>query len=277
MRAKGEAAGTKMALRSGGLRAAALCALLGAVLALSGCSGSDEQARSAITEGIQSDMASLTALTETSAAQVFASSYTTELQGAGVSLTDVYGPMFSSLAYSIDGVTVNGSTAQVMLTVTNKDLTAALQLYTTSVTNELATTATREQIAALDDNALVQHLAEVLEQSLTDASIGTKTTQVTLTYQKSGSRWELADNSALVTALLGGLDTSAVAGATDATATAAAATDASSAGQVAEAAATEGEQAMAEGAEAVEGADGAVQAGDGTEAEAASPDDGAAA
>lgn len=194
---------------------AALCAALLALLCalvLTGCGDSDARARSAIEESIEGDMARLQSLTADDAARIFASDYTTELSGAGVDLTAVYGPMFSSLAYTIDGVTVSGDEASVAMTVTNKDLTAALQSYTDAVTAELATGESRAALAALSDDELVRHLAEVLEGCLSSADLPLVTTQVTLSYTKDGSSWKLSNSAELAQALLGGLDVASLLG-----------------------------------------------------------------
>lgn len=211
-----------MAVMHGGSLGGRLVALLLAAAmacsaaALAGCSSSDEGVRDALTQGIEADIDQLTNLSDDTAASLFASDYTTDLQNAGVDLATVYGPLFSDLTYSIDGVQVDGDSATVTLTLTNKDLTTALQNYTATVTNELATSAGREALAALDDAALTQHLAEVLVGCLQDGSLEPVTTTVELAYTKSGGTWELQDGTALTTALLGGLDPQAASNPTDA-------------------------------------------------------------
>lgn len=197
--------------RAGKWLAAAACAALAAcmALALAGCSGGDERAREALTQGIQEDMAQLTDLTSQTAAQLFAIDYTAELQAAGVDPAAVYGPLFERLSYQIDGIEVADDTATVMLTVTNRDLTAALQNYTDALTDELATQSGRDALAALDEAALTRHMAEVLVNCVRDQALGTVSNTVELVYAKSGAAWELQDGTALARALLGGLDTTA--------------------------------------------------------------------
>ena len=176
---------------------------------LSGC------AEAALTEGIESDMGQLTSLTSESAADLFASDYTTDLQNAGIDPASVYGPLFSELSYSIDAVEVDGDRATVELTVTNRGLTTAMQNYTATVTNELTTQAGRDALAALSDAELTRHLADILVQCVEDASLGDVTTSVELSYVRDGGSWELEDDAELVSALLGGLDPAAAGEATD--------------------------------------------------------------
>lgn len=194
--------------------AAIALALACPALALSGCAGSGG-AQEALTDGIERDMEQLTSLTSDEAADLFASDYTTDLQNAGVDPASVYGPLFSDLVYSVDSVEVDGDRATVGLTVTNKDLTTALQNYTATVTNELTTQAGRDALATLSDADLTRHLADVLVQCVEDASLGDVSTSVELTYVRSGGSWELEDDAELVSALLGGLDPAVAGEATD--------------------------------------------------------------
>ncbi len=190
-------------------RLIAVCLLIAAffsVFMLSGCGQSDEAVKDTLTEGIEEQMAELTSLDSASATELFASDYTNELIAAGVDPLELYGPMFANLSYTIDDIEVNGDEAVVTMTVTNKNLTSALQQYTATITNELATSEGRDTLAALDDAALTRHMADVLIDCLTSPSVGTTVSTVDLVYNKDGSDWVLWDNSDLVAALLGGLD-----------------------------------------------------------------------
>lgn len=189
---------------------AALCALaLCAMAALVGCSNSEERAREALTQGIEDDMARLTSLSSDAAAELFDTEFTADLQAAGVDPAEVYGPLFELLAYSIDTVAVDGDEATVTLTVSNRDLDAALELYTQDLTDELATQASRDELAALDEAELTRHMAELLVASVRDASVGTVSSTVELDYVKQGSTWELQNADELTVALMGGLDAGA--------------------------------------------------------------------
>ena len=189
----------------------AVAVLLACVLAVfalgatGGCSQTEKQVGEAIAQGIQSDMEELAALTSESAAALFPSAYTSELQAAGVDPVTVYGPMFVDLTYGVDAIEVEGETATVTLTVSNKDLTAAMQQYTATITNELATQASRDAFAALGEVALTQHMAQVLSQCIQGTTAKVSTT-LELTYVKSGSSWVLQDSAQLTAALLGGLN-----------------------------------------------------------------------
>jgi len=178
---------------------------LSSLLALGGCSKTEERLREAITQGIQADMEELVTLTSESAVALFPSAYTAELQAAGVDPVIVYGPMFADLTYSIDGIDVDEDTALVTLTVSNKNLTVAMQQYTATITNELATQASRDAFAALGEAALTQHMAQVLAQCIRDTAVEVITT-VELEYVKDGGSWVLQNDEELTAALLGGLD-----------------------------------------------------------------------
>ena len=194
--------------------AAVALALACPALALSGCSGSGD-AEKALTDGIERDMEQLVSLTSETASDLFASDYTTDLENAGVDPASVYGPLFSDLSYSIDSIEVEGDRATVELTVTNKDLTTAMQNYTATVTNELTTQAGRDALAALDDAELTRHLADVLVQCVEDADLGDVSTSVELAYVRDGGSWDLEDGTELAGALLGGLDPATAGEATD--------------------------------------------------------------
>lgn len=197
--------------RTGRVLAACVAAtLLCAPLALAGCASSQEKAVETLTQGIQSDMDVLTALSGEAAAELFASDYTTELQAAGIDPAAVYGPLFENLSYKIGAVRVDGDQAAVTLTVVNKDLTSALQNYTATITNELATQAGRDALAALDSAALTRHMAEVLVACVSDSTIGTVERTVELSYVLQNGSWQLQDCAALTQALLGGLNVSSV-------------------------------------------------------------------
>lgn len=187
-----------------------------AMLGVAGCGSSNEAAQASLEQGIETEVAQLSTLTTETATRLFGSDFTNQLLAAGVDPVTVYGPMFSSLSCVIDGVEVNGDEAQAHLSITNKDLTTVLQNYTATVTNELATQAGRDALAALDNNALTQHLATVLVQSLQDANVSLVTTNVDLSYAKSGSVWTLQNPEVLSAALLGGLDAQAAGAASDA-------------------------------------------------------------
>ncbi len=176
------------------------CALLG------GCSQSFSSAAQALNDGVSADIAQLTDLDTQSAQTLFASDYTSALVAAGIDPVDVYGPMFSSLTYEVSAISVQDNTATVTVSISNKDLNQVFQSYTAAVTNELASSASREALAAMDDNALNAHLAQILINCLSDTTVPLVQATVDLTYVKSGSTWQLQDSQELVSALLGGLD-----------------------------------------------------------------------
>lgn len=186
----------------------ACCALACTLLSATGCGQSFTSAASALNEGVCTDIAQLKQLDTESATSLFASDYTDELVAAGVDPVDVYGPMFSSLTYAVSSISIENNTATVQVTISNKDLNQVFQNYTAAVTNELASSDTREALAAMDDNTLNAHLAQILENCLADTSIALVQQTVDLTYVKDGSTWKLQDSDELISALLGGLDVS---------------------------------------------------------------------
>ena len=197
-------------------RCASALLIAAAMLGIAGCGTSNEAVRASLQQGIETDVAQLTTLTTDTATRLFGSDFTNQLLAAGVDPVTVYGPMFANLSAVVDAVAVDGDEAQVQVTITNKNLTTVLQNYTATVTNELSTQAGRDALAALDDNALTSHLAQILVQSLQDANVGLTTTVVDLTYAKSGSTWTLQNPEALTAALLGGLNVQAAGTASDA-------------------------------------------------------------
>ena len=241
------------------------CCALAAALACGGCSQSFSDAAQALNDGVSADIAQLTSLDSDSAKTLFDSDYTTSLESAGVDPVDVYGPMFSSLTYEVSSISIADNTATVTVSISNKDLNQVFQSYTAAVTNELASSSSREALAAMDDNALNAHLAQVLISCLSDNSVPLVQHTVELTYVKSGSTWQLQDSQELVSALLGGLDVASASqpaadelvGTTDA----ASAEGAQDGGETADQEATadqDGQAATAEGDQ-----DGQADAGDG--------------
>lgn len=181
------------------------CCALACTLMAGGCSQSFSDAAQALNEGVQADMGQLAALTSETATELFASDYTDDLVAAGVDPLDVYGPMFSNLSYEVSSISIEDNTAHVIVDISNKDLNQVFQDYTAQVTNELATSSTRDALAAMDDSTLTAHLAQVLESCLA-ADVPLVEQQVDLVYVKDGSTWRLQDSDELVHALLGGLD-----------------------------------------------------------------------
>lgn len=235
------------------------CCALACALLTSGCSQSFSSAAQALNDGVSADIAQLTSLDADSAKTLFASDYTTSLEAAGVDPVDVYGPMFSSLTYEVSSISIEDNTATVTVSISNKDLNQVFQSYTAAVTNELASSSSREALAAMDDNALNAHLAQILIGCLADTTVPLVQQTVELTYVKSGSTWQLQDSQALVSALLGGLDvTSASQPAADelvgTTDSADAAAQGEQDGQAAAEATQDGEQTAAEGEQTDESA-----------------------
>lgn len=195
--------------------AAVLAALLAcfAVLAVSGCGQqqSAEDAEQSIRSGIDADMKTLTSLDSNTASQLFSSEFTSQLTGAGIDPATVYGPLFSSLTYTIDGVDVDmdARTAVAHLTITNKDLGSALMNYQSGLTDALASSEGRAELSSVtgDDNAFLVYLTTELQNAVNDPALGTVTSNVDVTYTLHDTTWVASDLGELQKALLGGLDT----------------------------------------------------------------------
>ena len=193
---------------------AILCACLACVaaLALAGCgTQSAEDAEASIRSGIDADMKTLTSLDSNSAAQLFSSEFTTQLTDAGIDPATVYGPLFSSLTYSIDGVDVDmdARTAVAHLTITNKDLGSALMNYQSALTDALASSEGRAELSSVtgDDASFLTYLTTELQSAVNDPTLPTVTSTVDVTYTLRDTTWVTSDLGDLQKALLGGLDT----------------------------------------------------------------------
>lgn len=207
--------------------ALAVCSA-GAAVMLGGCSGIDESsAETAIKTGIKNDMAKLTVLDSQTAQEIFASDFTTQLVDAGVDPAQVYGPMFQSLTYTIDSVDVNAAdqVADVTLTITNRDIAAGLEnfssaladyLYSESVSSSSQDAAGSQDASSGSEAAsssqqdeVSQRISDIgmlLRDAMLDSDLETVTTTVSVRYVLSDGSWVIEDNSELVKAILGGLD-----------------------------------------------------------------------
>lgn len=197
------------------LAVAAACLACLVALVLSGCGQqSAEDAEASIRTGIEADMQTLTSLDSTTASQLFASEFTTQLTNAGIDPASVYGPLFSSLTYTINGVDVDmdARTAVAHLTITNKNLGAALLSYQSTLTDTLASSEGRASLSSVteDDAAFLSYLTTELQNAVNNPDLGTVTTNVDVTYQLQDTSWVATNLDELQRALLGGLDTTSV-------------------------------------------------------------------
>ena len=178
---------------------------------LAGCGGvSAADAQSSIHAGIDKDMNTLRTLTTAEAKEMFPSEFTDELSRAGIDVAAVYGPLFSSMTYTIDDVAVDAGagTADVQVTVENIDVPAALAHYASALTDYL--TSQKTSGGSSDQDAIVR-MAELLSASLNDDSLDRVSTTVSVPYALQGSAWVAQDTSALRRAVLGGLDPATIA------------------------------------------------------------------
>lgn len=216
------------------LSVVAACLACLVALALAGCGQqSAEDAEASIRAGIDADMQTLASLDTATASQLFASEFTTQLTDVGIDPASVYGPLFSSLTYTINGIDVDMDTrtAVAHLTITNKNLGAALLNYQSTLTDTLASSEGRASLSSVteDDAAFLSYLTTELQNAVNDPALGTVTTNVDVTYRLQDSSWVATNLDELQRALLGGLDT------TSATSTSAAADGAADAAATPEA------------------------------------------
>lgn len=217
-----------------GLLAAGCLAFAALGLApLAGCGGAQarKDAASSVESGLQQDLDSLTSLDSATAATLFDSDFTQRLVAAGVDPAQVYGPLFSKMTYSIDSIDVadDARSAVAHLTVTNVDVPAALESFRQSLTDYLygqvsgdavstaqegSSSAATQASAAQDDaeQQMVAKMGSLLADALQDPGLGMVSASADVSYVASSDQtWRVQDKTALVSALLGGLDPDQVA------------------------------------------------------------------
>jgi hypothetical protein len=196
-----------------GLAAALGCAGLG----LAGCAASYEQDVERVTAGVVEQLGALQDVDAATAASLMASDFTTQLADAGVDVGAFYQAVLNGMTYELGTAEAaeDGSQIAVPLTVTAKDGNAAMQLYAATLTNELATAAGRDALAALSDDELTAYAANEMQAAFQDASVPLVSVDVTLVYQKDGTAWTLQNPEELASALLGGLTFAQAAAVTD--------------------------------------------------------------
>lgn len=210
---------------------------------LSGCGAQKRKdAQQAVEAGLKQDLDSLKTLDSTTAAALFDSDFTQRLVSAGVDPAQVYGPLFSRMTYTIDGVDVtdDASSAVVYLTVQNVDVADAILAFQDGLTeylldqvaasvdavstaiqqgSELTEPSTEDQAAS--EQQMVAKMGELLASAFADPSLALIENSAEVRYVVGADQtWHAQDNSELARALLGGMDPNQLA--TDAEATPAA-------------------------------------------------------
>ncbi|MDR3037570.1 MAG: hypothetical protein LBU31_04090 [Coriobacteriales bacterium] len=160
------------------------------LFALAGCGKSDEEV---IRTGLTSELDKFKDPTSDSWADL---SNNGEFASMGLSDKDVVSAWVEGFDYTIDSVTVTGSTAEVKVSITCKQLNPVISTMTDKVQND-------ESFVGLTQEEAIRKAGEVFLADLRAAQ--TATTQITIPCVKSGDTWTEGAGaiSAYQTALLG--------------------------------------------------------------------------
>lgn len=139
------------------------------------------------------------------------SGMSSELESYGVSATDFYHAFIKHFSYTINDVTVDGSTATVSVTSTNADFTSIVGSWESDV---IAYCATPEGIQLYQDggeNGLMQKAFQMLMDDLNADDAPTTSSETTLHFTKgSDGTWQPSDQSEVESVVLGGSDLSSL-------------------------------------------------------------------
>ncbi|MCI1665927.1 MAG: DUF5105 domain-containing protein [Atopobiaceae bacterium] len=175
---------------------------------LAGCQDESKQIQ-AYVDGQLDDLKTTDA---TEINNVLGSTYVSQLEEYGVDPVEFYKAFYQHFSYTDNGVTVDGSKAQVKLTTTNIDLE---QVATTWQQNEVTYLSSSEGIALYQsggEDAIYKKMMSDLLTVLEDPSVPTKSADVTINLVKNGNTWELADENEVYSALFAGADLSTLSG-----------------------------------------------------------------
>ena len=115
--------------------------------------------------------------------------------------------IFGSLEYSIISIEESGDTASIKMTITNKDLSAAMTSYMTTLmekATELTTNGSEE-----DMNALMESVLQIFADEIEKAELITK--EIEFEMSRLNDIWVIpADNDAFMDAITGGMMTALV-------------------------------------------------------------------
>ncbi|MDD3486407.1 MAG: hypothetical protein PHI26_07230 [Atopobiaceae bacterium] len=182
------------------------------VLATTGCrSQKDEEAD--ISSQVDASLDALGTADEATIEDMLGDDLVSELQGYGVSASDLYHALLKHFSYTDDGVTVDGDTATVTLTSTNVDFDSVA----TAWNEEVTAYASSDEGAQVYTNGGQSGFMKVCLQKLMDrlnaddAPLKTSDATVTLTRGSDGT-WNVSDQSALEGVLLGGSSISSISG-----------------------------------------------------------------
>ena len=134
-----------------------------------------------------------------------------ELEGYNVSATDFYHAFVKHFSYTIDDVTVDGTTATVSVTSTNADFSSVVTSWESDVIAYCATTEGIQLYQDEGENGLMQKCFQMLMDDLNADDAPTTTAKTTLHFTKgSDGTWQPSDQSEVESIVLGGSDLSSV-------------------------------------------------------------------
>ncbi|MGI6755312.1 MAG: hypothetical protein ACOX4F_04795 [Atopobiaceae bacterium] len=134
-----------------------------------------------------------------------------ELESYGIDIYEFLGTCFKKLDYSIDSVDIDGDTAVAHLSITNVDISAAMNKAGEDFTAWMATDEGMSALAATEESGsyteIYQKVFEFFYQEV-DQETDTVTTQVDFEFTKEDGAWNPSESSIneFVSALYGGLD-----------------------------------------------------------------------
>ena len=161
---------------------AACAALAFSALAFVGCGGeSDEDLiRGALTE----DLDSIKAVDEAFLAELTVNMDPTAFETYGINVNDFMKGYLEGFDYTIDSVTVDGDTAEAVVTLTCKSFSA----YETALTNNTQTAIETQNVAAMSQAEVNALVGQLMMDSLKDVEVVTAD-PITLVYENIDGTW----------------------------------------------------------------------------------------
>ena len=174
----------------------------GLVFGLSGCSGESEEQ---VVQGVvDAELDKVKSLDEDELKEYLGSA-ADELESYGVKPADFYSAFFGRFDYKDNGVTIDGDTATVKLTVTNVDVDKAASAFKEQATEWMTSDDAADLYTSDGEDAIYKKVFEMMMDCFNNAD--TKTADVELTATKdSDGNWTIGDDDETVNALFAGSD-----------------------------------------------------------------------
>lgn len=177
-----------------GVAAAAMLTLsMGAFV---GCGQSDEEV---IREALTEELESIKNQDASYMAELSAEMGDAELASYGIDAADFMSKYLSGFDYSIDSVTVNGDTAEAVVTLTCKSFSD----YEAAIEAETMNAIQTQDIYSMSDQDINLLVGQIMMTAL-DKVDAVPTTPITIEYFKNGNTWEPteASSDAITSAML---------------------------------------------------------------------------